>query len=95
MLADNYSIYSVLAKMKPKLATMRDEATSNTQRWTFGLLHDALIFSGDKIHTMNAESLVGFIELTAIAAQAKDPDPRQVKKKLRSMGFDVTPNLLN
>jgi hypothetical protein len=88
----NKDIYSLLARMKKKLRSMREESLSEKKR-CFGLLHDALVFSEAKLHLLPASSLVEFIELTAwtVRENGSKEHYRKVEKQLRHLGFSVVP----
>jgi hypothetical protein len=89
----NKDIYSLLARMKTKLETMRQEAKEEQAR-CFALLHDALVYSAHKMHLLSAGSLVEFIELTAWTVREKEPGKdhyRAMEQKLKFLGFSIEP----
>jgi hypothetical protein len=78
--------------LRPQLALYRDEATSNTKRWAFGLLHDAILFTGEEaIDKMKPKALAFFVEMMACAHLQDEPDVQAFRMNLLRLGFSITP----
>ena len=81
------TIQEKVQTMIPKLSHLKDSAPNNSKRWCFSLLHDALVYSQDKIPTMDPQSLVSFVELTAHSVNNPAPNPQTVQSELVKLGF--------
>lgn len=83
------TITEKVQKMQSRLSQLKEAAPNNNKRWCFGLLHDALVFSEEKIPDMDPPSLVAFIELTAHSVHNPEPNPQAIQNELVQLGFWV------
>jgi len=81
------TIQEKVQTMIPRLSHLKDSAPTNNKRWCFSLLHDALVFSQDKIPRMDPHSLVSFVELTSHSVHDPNPNPQAVQNELAKLGF--------
>lgn len=90
------TIHEKVKELRPQLAVYRDEATTKPQKWALGLLHDALVFTGEeRVQKMSPQTLAEFVELMCIAKMQSEPDFRHIRKSLLLLGFQVAPQGLN
>jgi len=62
----------------------------------FSLLHDAVLFTEDRIDEMSNHSLLGYITIASSTVTTKTPDCRKLRENLQMLGFDVVPrDMLN
>jgi len=72
----------------PKLEILKNAPkSSDNKRWCFSLLHDALVFSGDRLDNIDPMSFVAFIELTSHSVSDPNPNPKAVHNDLVRLGF--------
>jgi len=57
----------------------------------FSLLHDAVLFTGDRLDEMDKESLAGYLEIAAFAVHSATPQCRDIRKALVDLGFNTAP----
>jgi len=85
------TIQEKVKKMHFRMAEMRDNASSDRKARCFGLLHDAIVHTGPRIDSLNNDSLIGFLELSARTVSEPDMNDRMLRDKLISMGFNTAP----
>lgn len=85
------TIQEKVKKMHFRMAEMRDNASSERKARCFGLLHDAIVHTGPRIDSLNNDSLIGFLELSARTVSEPDMNDRVLRDKLISMGFNTAP----
>jgi hypothetical protein len=85
------TIQEKVKTMHFRMAEMRDNASSDRKARCFGLLHDAIVHTGPRIDSLNNDSLIGFLELSARTVSEPDMNDRMLRDKLVSMGFNTAP----
>lgn len=78
--------------MQTRMAELHRGCERDDQkRHCYSLLHDAIAFTGNRIHDLEDGSLVGFIELAAAVVIRPDANLLYVRKKLVELGFNTAP----
>lgn len=73
------------------MAEMRDRTNNERKARCFALLHDAVIHTGERVDSLNNDSLIGFLELAARTVTEPDMNDRVLRDKLIAMGFNTAP----
>jgi hypothetical protein len=86
------TIQSKVKQMQFRMNEMRKACERDDyRRHYYSLLHDAVLFTGDRIDTLDKASLLGYIELAALVAGNGDIAFMALRARLIELGFNTAP----
>lgn len=85
------TVQEKVRKMGKRMNEMRKDEPVRMKQHCYSLLHDAVLWTGSRLDGMDADSLIGFIQLAALTVQTNVPDLRHLRRELLNLGFSTAP----